>query len=79
MQLVDPVARLQFPLIRKIIADETWLVGERRHQPVSPDDPEVRENVCRVILRIGAKMREKLAADAVASGTAPRGPAGFTP
>ncbi len=79
MHLLDPIAARQFPLIRKIIEDETWLEGERRHQPVSPEDPQVRENVCRVILRIGEKMREHLAAQIAAAGTAPQGPAGFTP
>ncbi len=79
MHLVDPVALRQFALIRKIIADETWLEGERRHQPVLPDDPAVRENVCRVILRIGGTMRERLAAEVAAGGPAPGPSGGFTP
>ena len=73
MHLVDPIAPRQLSLIRKIIADETWLEGERRRQPVSPDDPAVRENVCRVILRIGGNLREKLAAEIAAGGAAAPG------
>jgi len=49
--------------IQKIIEDETWLEGERRHCWVSPDDPVVRENVCRVILRIGQELRDAFAAE----------------
>lgn len=45
-------------MIQKIIRDETWLEGERRGCEVSPRDPVVRENVCRVILRVGQEMRE---------------------
>lgn len=57
MRLVDPVLSSQLPLIAKIVADETWLEGERRGCWVSSDDPVVKENVCRVILRVGAELR----------------------
>jgi hypothetical protein len=56
----DPVVVRQVPLIKKIIADETWLEGERRRCAVSPNDPVVREKVCQVVLRIGAEMRESI-------------------
>ena len=56
----DPVMFRQLPVIQKIIADETWLESERRGCPVPPEDPVVRENVCEVILRIGAALREAL-------------------
>ena len=56
----DPVMFRQLPTIQKIIADETWLESERRGCPVPPEDPVVRENVCEVILRIGAALREAL-------------------
>jgi hypothetical protein len=56
----DPVVVRQLPVIHKIIADETWLEGERRGQPVLPTDPVVRENVCRVVLRIGQQLRDSL-------------------
>lgn len=56
----DPVVFRQLPVIQKIIRDETWLEGERRGCPVTPNDPVVRENVCRVILRIGAQLREAM-------------------
>jgi len=54
----DPLLFRQLHVIQKIIADETWLEGERRGCPVSPKDPVVQENVCQVILRIGREMRE---------------------
>jgi hypothetical protein len=58
----DPIVAGELPLIRKIVEDETWLEGERRGCPVSPHDPVVHENVCKVILRVGEKMRENLTA-----------------
>jgi hypothetical protein len=60
MPALDPLIFRQFPLIQKIIADETWLEGERRGCWVSPDDTVVRENVCQVILRVGAAMRASI-------------------
>lgn len=60
MTPMDPILFRELPMIRKIIDDETWLEGERRQAPVSPDDPVVQENVCLVILRIGAEMRAML-------------------
>jgi len=62
MPLLDPVMFRQLPLIQQIIADETWLEGERRGCWVASDAPVVRENVCAVILRVGAAMREALSA-----------------
>jgi hypothetical protein len=56
----DPILLRQLPVIHKIIEDETWLEGERRGRWVSPSDPVVRENVCRVVLRIGQQLRESL-------------------
>jgi hypothetical protein len=58
--MCDPVIFRQLPVIQKIIADETWLEAERRGAPVAPEDPVVLENVCAVILRIGAALREAL-------------------
>jgi hypothetical protein len=54
----DPVLHRQIPVIQKIIQDETWLEGERRGCQVTSDDRVVRENVCRVILRVGHDLRE---------------------
>ena len=66
MAQLDPVIFRELPVIQKIIRDETWLEGERRGCPVSPGDPVVRENVCRIILRIGRELRETLAAQVAA-------------
>jgi hypothetical protein len=62
MAQLDPVIFRELPVIQKIIQDETWLEGERRGCPVSPEDPVVRENVCLIVLRIGAELRAALAA-----------------
>lgn len=62
MAALDPLLFRQFPMIKQIIADETWLEAERRGCPVTPEDPIVRENVCLVILRVGAQMRATLQA-----------------
>jgi hypothetical protein len=59
MNCPDPVLQRQLPMIQKIIADETWLEGERRGGPVAPTDAVVRENVCQVVLRVGAEMRAR--------------------
>lgn len=61
--MFDPVIFRQLPVIQKIIADETWLEGERRGVPVSSEDPVVRENVCEIVLRVGAALREALTAE----------------
>lgn len=66
MRLLDPVVFGELPLIQKIIDDETWLEGERRQAWVSSEDPVVRENVCRVILRIGRELRESVTVAIVA-------------
>ena len=58
MDKLDPIVFAQLPAIRQIINDETWLEAERRGCCVDPDDQVVRENVCRVLLRIGAQLRE---------------------
>lgn len=60
MAQLDPIVFRELPVIQKIIADEMWLEGERRGCAVSPTDPVVRENVCRVILCIGASLRAAL-------------------
>ncbi len=73
MKPFDPVMFRQLPVIRKIVADETWLEGERRGCAVLPTDPMVRENVCRVILRIGAQLREALTRAATADVAAGAG------
>lgn len=56
----DPVVTRQLPVIEQIIRDETWLEGERRGCPVTPSDPQVRENVCQVVLRVGQQLRDSL-------------------
>lgn len=66
---LDPLIFRQLSLIERIVADETWLEGERRGCAVGPDDPAVRDNVCAVILRTGAALREALEA---AAGNVPR-------
>lgn len=59
----DSVLHHEIPVIRKIIADETWLEGERRGCPVSPDDRVVRDKVCTIVLEIGQQLRESITRD----------------
>jgi hypothetical protein len=56
----DPALYRQLPVIRKIIADETWLEGERRGCEVSPQDAVVRQRVCDIILQIGHQLRDSV-------------------
>ena len=65
---VDPVVQRELPVIQKIIADETWLEGERRGCAVPPSDRVVRERVCAVVLRIGQELREAVTATLAAEG-----------
>ncbi len=70
MPASDPVLTRQLPLIKKIIADETWLEGERRGRAVDPTDVVVRENVCLVVLRMGHEMRRQVLRDLAAERVA---------
>jgi hypothetical protein len=60
MPPADAVLHQQLPIIRKIIADETWLEGERRGCPVTPDDRVVRDRVCGIVLAVGQQLRDSL-------------------
>jgi hypothetical protein len=57
----DPILTSEVQVIKKIIRDETWLEGERRGCPVSPEDTVVRERVCAIVLRIGQQLRDSIA------------------
>ena len=70
MNTHDPVIAIQRPMIQKIVADETWLEGERRGRPVDPADPVVRHNVCNVVLQTGADMRAKAMSELAADNQA---------
>lgn len=61
MLSADPILLREIPVIQKIIADETWLEGERRGCFVAPTDRVVRERVCEVVLRIGQQLRDSIA------------------
>lgn len=60
----DPVLLRELPVIRKIVADETWLEGERRGCYVRPDDKVVRERVCQIVLQIGQQLRDSISVEA---------------
>jgi hypothetical protein len=62
MSKLDPIVHRELPVIEKIIADETWLEGERRGRYVSSEDPVVRDKVCDVVLTIGGQLRESVQA-----------------
>ncbi len=56
MSVADLVKR-EGPWIKKIIADETWLCGERRGKPVDPKDKEVQDKVCDIIIEKSSDLR----------------------
>lgn len=56
----DPVLGCEVPVIMKIIRDETWLESERRGCPVAANDRVVKDNVCRVVLRVGQQLRDAI-------------------
>jgi len=58
MTQLDPIIFRELPMVLKIIHDETWLESERRGCSVFSDDRVVRDNVCSVVLRVGAQLRE---------------------
>ena len=73
MNPIDPLLFRQLAMVQKIVADETWLESERRGYAVPSTDQVVRENVCRVVLRVGREMREA-AMRALQAGVAADGP-----
>ena len=74
MNPCDPILFHQLPVIRKIIADETWLEGERRGCQVASDDQVVRDRVCQIILRIGEQLRDSISASMVQKSSHPSSP-----
>ena len=58
MIALDPVIFRELPVIQQIILNETWLEAERRGCCVPANDRVVRDNVCQVVLNIGAQLRE---------------------
>ena len=56
----DSILQKELPAIAKIIRDETWLESERRGFSVFSHDSVVVDNVCLVVLRIGAELRQSL-------------------
>lgn len=58
MKQLDSIIFFELPMVHQIIRDETWLESERRGCTVFPSDRVVRENVCAVVLRVGAQLRE---------------------
>ena len=54
----------ELEVIRVIIADETWLEGERRGCPVHHHDPVVQDRVAEILLNgTGAELRQRLESD----------------
>ena len=57
MIALGPIIFRELPVIHRIILNETWLEPERRVCRVYANDRIVRDNVCLVVLRIGAQLR----------------------
>ena len=75
MHPFDPILIRQLPMIQKIIADETWLEGERRGCRVGSDDRVVRDRVCQVILQVGQQLRESITGSTWHSSSPSKAPA----
>jgi hypothetical protein len=69
--LLDPIIRLELPIIARIIRDETWLESERRGCPVSPHDPALQARICEIVLRVGQEMRTTLSVGADVAANVP--------
>lgn len=46
-------------LVKKIIEDETWLEGERRHEAIDPNDIAVKMKVIEICLRESEKLKQE--------------------
>ena len=49
------ILKREIPMIRKIVQDECWLMGERMNRPVEPK--EVEKVVASIVMKVGEKMR----------------------
>ena len=49
----------ELPILARVVANETWLEGERQGREVDPHDPEVIARVAAVVAEHGAEWREK--------------------
>jgi hypothetical protein len=57
------IIQREIEAVRKMISDETWLEGERRHCPVQHRDPIVQGRVADILLNgVGAELRKGLEA-----------------
>ncbi len=61
MHKPDPsaVIRAEVAVIQKMLADETWYEGERRHNVVDPHDPTVMEHVLEICISNGRQILEE--------------------
>ena len=50
------VIRAEVAVIQKMLDDETWYEGERRHNFVDPHDPVVLEHVLDICVRAGREI-----------------------
>ena len=51
--------KLQMPFVEEVIRDERWYLGEERGCPVSPHDPELLRRVHQIVMREGARFRQR--------------------
>ena len=49
------ILKREIPMIRKIVQDECWYLGEKMNRPVSPR--EVEQIVAKIVLKIGEQLR----------------------
>jgi len=56
----DPVTQREVPIIAHLYHEVASEEAQRRGEDVGPDDPQVRAQVCEMVLRIGAELREAM-------------------
>lgn len=54
------VIRKEVEVVRKMIDDETWYEGERRHMMVDRNDPTVMGKVCDLLMDMGSRIYKEV-------------------
>jgi hypothetical protein len=56
---IDPlkVIKAEIPIIQKILNDETWYEGERRHCTVDMQDIEIQKKVAEICINKNTEIR----------------------
>ena len=58
------IMMLELPAVRKMMHDEIWYEGERRHCPVDWHDLDVINRVCEILIRTGGDLLKNVISQA---------------